>query len=289
MHNACAAFPAMLAQPSHPSFAPEPPSCMNKDHPPSHLYVHQQRTVEVIQLIEVPPPPPRSHPYTSTLDSDSFASSSSCESSDDDSEEDESVCSSYCSSEENLAPEQAPTYDDTYKTRLNRVLAWREGFAKATAHLLLADDDAILPGAFSRRVASPLRPSIIVIITAPPSSPVSSSPAPSLKRKADDDADLSSDDDMVSTPFSRQPARTHHPRATPPPQCSQSSKRSRSLPPPERTECTERPLAFQTRRLSAHSCSACDACFNTIQSLRQHGKEGPNDACREAVEYGFES
>ena len=64
MHNACAAFPAMLAQPSHPSFAPEPPSCMNKDHPTSQLYVHQQRTVEVIQLIEVPPPPPRSRTLT---------------------------------------------------------------------------------------------------------------------------------------------------------------------------------------------------------------------------------
>ncbi|RPD64475.1 hypothetical protein L227DRAFT_608132 [Lentinus tigrinus ALCF2SS1-6] len=220
----------MLAQ---PDYTP-------KDHPqPTHLYLHQQRTVEVIQLIEVPPPPPRSHPYTSTLDSDSFASSS-CESSDDDSEEDESVCSSYCSSEENLVVDQPPTYDDTYKTRLNRVLAWRDGFAKATAQFL-ADDDAALP--------------------APPSSPVSSSPAPSLKRKADDDADLSSDDDMSS----------------------QSSKRSRSLPPHERT------FSFQTRRLSAHSCSACDACFNTLQSLRQHGKEGPNDACREAVEYGFES
>ncbi|KAI0700145.1 hypothetical protein C8T65DRAFT_580553 [Cerioporus squamosus] len=219
-----------------------PPAFPAKDQPaPAHLYLHQQRTVEVIQLIEVPPPPPRSHPYTSTLDSDSFASSS-CESSDDDSEEDESVCSSYCSSEENLDAHQAPTYDDTYKTRLNRVLAWRDGFAKATAHLLYADD-AVLP--------------------APPSSLVSSSPASSLKRKADDDADLSSDDDMSS----------------------HSSKRSRSLPPDEPI----RPFAFQQRRLSAHSCSACDACFNTIQSLRQHGKEGPNDACREAVEYGFES
>ncbi|TFK90834.1 hypothetical protein K466DRAFT_484048 [Polyporus arcularius HHB13444] len=228
-------------------------------HPPTHLYLHQQRTVEVIQLIEVPPPPPRSHPYTSTLDSASFASSS-CESSDDDSEDDDSVCSSYCSSEENLDAHQAPTYDDTYKTRLNRVLAWRDGFAKATAQLLY-EDDAVLPGSCSRSVASPV-PTLIVII-APPSSPVSSSPAPSLKRKADDDADLSSDDDMSS----------------------HSSKRSRSLPPDEHV----RPFAFQQRRLSAHSCSACDACFNTIQSLRLHGKEGPNDACREAVEYGFES
>ncbi|KAI0741997.1 hypothetical protein C8Q80DRAFT_1110210 [Daedaleopsis nitida] len=217
---------------------------MTKDAPPSHLYLHQQRTVEVIQLIEVPPPPPRSHPYTSTLASSSFTSSSSSDSSSSDSEEDESVCSSYCSSSEDVDVAQAPTYDDTYKTRLHRVLAWREGFVKAHASVAGADVDMDAD-----------------ILPAPPSSPVSSSPAPSLKRKADDDADLSSDDDTSS----------------------QSSKRSRSLPP------RERPLFAQQRRLSAHSCSACDACFNTIQSLRQHGRDsGLNDACREAVEYGFE-
>ncbi|KAI0731109.1 hypothetical protein C8Q76DRAFT_350020 [Earliella scabrosa] len=257
MHTHCAPLAAMLAPQPRLAFPAPAPVCLDKDPQPSHLYLHQQRTVEVIQLIEVPPPPPRSHPYTSTLASSSFASSS-CESSDDDSEEDDSVCSSYCSSEEDSDVGQAPSYDDTYKTRLNRVLAWREGFAKAQA---VDVDVDMLPG--SSRVPSGVpSPTLIRDCPAPPSSPVSSSPAPSLKRKADDDADLSSDDDTSS----------------------QSSKRSRSLPPHERT------LPFQPRRLSAHSCSACDACFNTLQSLRQHGKEsGPNDACREAVEYEFES
>ena len=64
--------------------------------------------------------------------------SSSSDSSDDDSEEDESDCSSYCSSEEDLDAERAPVYDDTYKTRLSRVLAWRDGFTKAVC----ADADA---------------------------------------------------------------------------------------------------------------------------------------------------
>ncbi|KAI0369760.1 hypothetical protein BV20DRAFT_1113474 [Pilatotrama ljubarskyi] len=222
----------MLAQPALHPYAHPDSSFMNKDAPTGHLYLHQQRTVEVIQLIEVPAPPPRSHPYTS-IASSSFVSSS-CDSSDDDSEEDESVCSSYCSSEEDADVNQAPVYDDTYKTRLNRVLAWREGFVKAV------DAEESLP--------------------APPSSPVSASPASSLKRKADSDVEFDSDDDTSS----------------------QSSKRSRSLSPQER-------IPWQQRRFSTHSCPACDTGFSSLQSLRQHGKEAfANDACREAVEYGFE-
>ncbi|KAA1469003.1 hypothetical protein DENSPDRAFT_878576 [Dentipellis sp. KUC8613] len=44
------------------------------------------------------------------------------------------------------------------------------------------------------------------------------------------------------------------------------------------------------RSLSAHSCPACDADFPSPQSLRQHGRASAsmNDACRVAVEYGFE-
>lgn len=132
----------MLAQPSLPPSYPASSSFMNKDAQPTHLYLHQQPTVEIIQLIEVPPPPPRSHPYTSTIASSSFASSS-CDSSDNDSEEDESVCSSYCSSEEDLDADQAPTYDDTYKTRLHRVLAWRDGFAKAAAMVDPDDENSV--------------------------------------------------------------------------------------------------------------------------------------------------
>ncbi|KAI1796722.1 hypothetical protein LXA43DRAFT_1089805 [Ganoderma leucocontextum] len=233
----------MLAQHSLP---PSYPPSINKHPHPTHLYLHQQPTVEIIQLIEVPPPPPRSHPYTSTIASSSFASSS-CDSSDNNSEEDESVCSSYCSSEEDPDADQAPTYDDTYKTRLHRVLAWRDGFAKASA-MEDPDDESS------------------VTLTAPPSSPISSSLAHSLKRKADHESRWDSDGDSSS----------------------QSSKRSRSLS-PEPQQVPEHP-SWQQRRLSAHSCPACDAGFATLQSLRQHGKQpGRNDACREAVEYGFES
>ncbi|EIW58334.1 uncharacterized protein TRAVEDRAFT_58639 [Trametes versicolor FP-101664 SS1] len=220
----------------HPFALPTPAFAAKDAHP--HLYLHQQRTVEVIQLIEVPAPPPRSH--ISSFASSSFASSS-YDSSESSSEEDESVCSSYCSSEEDADADadvdmnQAPVYDDTYKTRYNRVLAWREGFAK-----VFDDDEESMP--------------------VPPPSPVSSSPSSSRKRKASSDVEFDSDDDASS----------------------QSSKRSRSISPLERP-------AWSQRRLSAHSCPACDAGFTTLESLQQHGRElAANDACREAVMYDSE-
>lgn len=41
--------------------------------------------------------------------------------------------SSYCSSEGVLGAVQELTNDDTYKTRLHHILAWRDGFEKAIA------------------------------------------------------------------------------------------------------------------------------------------------------------
>ncbi|KAH9935973.1 uncharacterized protein BXZ73DRAFT_100450 [Epithele typhae] len=225
----------MLAPPA-PLAAYPAPILAHKHVPAAALYLHCAPTVEVIQLVEVPAPPPRSHPYSSSYASSSFASSSG---SDSDSEQDESICSSYCSSDDAASADAPAPADDTYKTRITRVLAWRDGFTKAL------DADVDMP-------------------PAPPSSPVSSAPSnsSSRKRKADDDHAFDSDDDMSS----------------------RSSKRSRSLPPQERA-----PPSWQQRRFSAHSCSACDAHFATVQSLRQHGQEASiNDACREAVEYGFE-
>ncbi|EIM80396.1 uncharacterized protein STEHIDRAFT_150588 [Stereum hirsutum FP-91666 SS1] len=45
-----------------------------------------------------------------------------------------------------------------------------------------------------------------------------------------------------------------------------------------------------SRSLGTHSCPACDAHFASPQGLRLHGRSSSsaNDACRIAVEYGFE-
>ncbi|KAH9849853.1 hypothetical protein C2E23DRAFT_887834 [Lenzites betulinus] len=159
--------------------------------PRPHLFLRQQHTVEVIQLVEVPAPPPRSH--ISSFASSSFASSSDC-SSTAESDDDESVCSSYCSSDDDdehmdTDPTRAPAYDDTYHVRFTRVLAWREGFSKA------ADaQDPLLPAP-------------------PPPSPVSSAPSSSPSRKRKAESDISSDffDDASSQSSKRS-------RSIPPPE-----------------------------------------------------------------------
>ncbi|CCM02614.1 uncharacterized protein FIBRA_04717 [Fibroporia radiculosa] len=148
--------------------SPEPLPLPHDDHlfmsklsTPGPLYF-QQRT-QVIQLTEVPAPPRAQHPFT--LSASSLASSSYTSSSDESAEED-SDCSSYCSS----APEETPeprSPDDTYKTRLHRILVWREKLAVSTG--------------------TPLAP--------PPTLPTSAT----LKRKTLDD-DSESDDDAVSVP-----------------------------------------------------------------------------------------
>lgn len=110
------------------------------DHPklnPGHLFLRQQRTVEIIQLVEGPPPPPRR--ITSVINSScAGSSSSSYYSSEYDSspseEEAESVCSSYCSSDDFVEqPEseeqEASRPDETYTIRMKRIMAWRENFS----------------------------------------------------------------------------------------------------------------------------------------------------------------
>ena len=58
---------------------------------------------------------------------------------------------------------------------------------------------------------------------------------------------------------------------------SQSSKRSRSVAP------------SSVSSLGLHSCPACDASFDTEQSLRRHATDASaNEACSAAVEYAFE-
>ncbi|KZT07542.1 uncharacterized protein LAESUDRAFT_725003 [Laetiporus sulphureus 93-53] len=142
------------------------------------LYL-QQCSLEIIQLVEVPAPP-RIRPSSSFMGS-SFASSSYSSSMEE--SEDESECSSYCSSdpeEEEAARTSAP--DDTYKTRLHRVLVWREKLAHAMGV-----------------------PAISTF-----------SPLP-LKRKSDDAEDESYDDDMVSHSSKRSRSSSYRSSAPRPP------------------------------------------------------------------------
>ncbi|EGN95082.1 hypothetical protein SERLA73DRAFT_125413 [Serpula lacrymans var. lacrymans S7.3] len=87
-------------------YSPYAPSKLS----PAHLYVRQPHAIQIIQLVEGPPPPPR---RISSVD-----------------------CSSYCSSY--MTPEHssedreiAPTSDDTFAIRMKRVCDWRENLTKA--------------------------------------------------------------------------------------------------------------------------------------------------------------
>ena len=106
----------------------QPVDCSPKVATGGPVYYRQH---EVIQLVEVPAPPPAKHPSTITSSSvpSSSAYTESCAETSE-SEEEDSEASSYCSSEEGDEAARA-CYDDTYGTRLSRVLAWRDGFAKA--------------------------------------------------------------------------------------------------------------------------------------------------------------
>lgn len=67
-------------------------------------------------------------------------------------------------------------------------------------------------------------------------------------------------------------------------QMSHTSKRSRS-------QASSQGEGSSSSSLGAHSCPACDASFDSLLSLRQHGRDalaGAKEACCVAVEYAFE-
>lgn len=97
------------------------------------VYLQQPHAVQIIQLVEGPPPPPRN--LASVINSESSYVSSSAYSDswddggDDAEEEPEEVCESYCSSEEEDTQDQRTSPTDTYSLRMKRILAWRENFS----------------------------------------------------------------------------------------------------------------------------------------------------------------
>lgn len=153
MHNSVSSPPVfVLGRPYHrPPFAAaayKHPALSQHPHYPSvpsanssECYLRQQPAIEVIQLVEVPPPSRPEHlsvPGSSSAASSSYASESSSEH-----ESAESYCSSledlnlnlnldvqFRSSSEEDEPEQ-PRIDDTFHARMRRIEQWRDAYAKA--------------------------------------------------------------------------------------------------------------------------------------------------------------
>lgn len=210
------------------------------------------RQHEVIQLVEVAPPPPAQHPSTITTSSlpSSSAYTGSCES-----ESDESECSSYCSSDDE---DSSPAYyDDTYATRVTRVLAWRDSLSKALA--------AVSPGAS----ISALR--VGTVLTSLPL------PQRSPRHITHNTHTTGSSTRQTRTRLVR-PAHTLPPQTLIRAQMSHLSRRSRPEPQPLH------------KRLGPHSCSACDAEFPSRQGLSEHVRASrTSEACQVALAYRFES
>ncbi|KAH9933445.1 uncharacterized protein B0H18DRAFT_983735 [Fomitopsis serialis] len=215
--------------------------CMSKHAASGPLYL-QQPSLGIIELIEVPPPPRPQHSLpASSFMSSSYASSSSSSSSSDETA-DETACSSYCSSDPEEEVSRVSVPDDTYKTRLHRVLVWREKLVKALG----------APSA------------------APPPTP-----SPQLKRKADDEEPESDDDTVSVTACAYVPRESFSPYVA---QASHSSKRSRSSASrsharwPQRTasvhSCPACDASFTTRQsLQQHASepSPNDACRAAVE------------------------
>ncbi|KAI6001314.1 hypothetical protein EDD15DRAFT_2158585 [Pisolithus albus] len=97
---------------------------------PGHLYVREPNAIQIIQLVEGPPPAPRN--ISSVIQSASAGCSYPSTS-----ESGEEECSSYCSSvvtpyESCKDHEPVPWTDDTYDTRMKRVHLWRDAVTKGT-------------------------------------------------------------------------------------------------------------------------------------------------------------
>ncbi|KAI0306025.1 hypothetical protein B0F90DRAFT_1666151 [Multifurca ochricompacta] len=194
----------------------------SKDYIPQPLYVRQPCSLQIIQLVECSPPPPRQKYTPSRISSSSYSDSQSNDSAYDTSSSSLSDGSSYCSSVEGDTPlvppsfdDRDPSVDDTYRIRQRRVSLWR---------------DAV----YSKNVTTFARPT-----------------SPCQKRKTPDGDLTNINNDSVAT---------HIPRKSP------------------------------LSTLSAHSCPACDEDFSSPLGLRQHAStsKSANEACRIAVEYGFE-
>lgn len=295
-YDACATYGAYAYGAQYPQYAAARLGASGA--PSNECYLRQQRTIEIIALEEVPAPLPRrrrrqqqqqqqrlrpTELKQSVPASSSAASSSTCTSSsgdaDDDDDEEEEGGESYCSSEEDtdprlLDPRERARVEVSFNARMRRIEQWRETYAKAVGAQLGPFPSLIL---------------VYIMLT------VRTAPSPSRtnsKRKGgsgsgdDTDADM----DNVRTHSAPAPVPLELTHRT---QRSRTSKRSRNSShgshASSSTAVSSQTAVSSTSARSAHSCSACDACFPDASSLKRHGAApATNEACRAAVEYGFE-
>ena len=106
-----------------------------------HPYLCQHRTIEIIELVEVPAPTRREH--ISVPDTSSYASTSYCsddESLEEDGDEEQDAAESYCSSEEEEeymtgaiedSEKERAAAQATFQSRMRRIENWPDAYPKA--------------------------------------------------------------------------------------------------------------------------------------------------------------
>ncbi|KAG5341543.1 hypothetical protein E4T56_gene3190 [Termitomyces sp. T112] len=132
---------------------------VDNKYPSQHLLLRQPYTVQIIQLVEGPPPPPRIKISSAIGDTSSehYYSSSYSSSAEDNNADNESACSSYCSSD--IPPEQSGSQLEKPSNSLElsretfsvtkRILAWRENFS---AHMSATASEVSLPSTLKRKI-----------------------------------------------------------------------------------------------------------------------------------------
>jgi hypothetical protein len=255
-----------------------------KDYVSQPLYVRQPCSLQIIQLVECSPPPPQQKYSPSRLSSSSYSDSDSDSdgSAYDSSSSSLSAGSSYCSSAEDNAPPVPPSFDnrdpsvdDTYHTRQRRVSLWRDA-------VYSKDDPSPSPSSNtsgSSHLLPPLRVGVgclhnqtrlfFFCFLTHSSSPFSFPKAKNSRWRFGQQR--FGGEWSILPGFHFTDAHPH---------LSLFLSRQTSHTPRKSTRSTP----------SAHSCPACDEGFSSPLSLRQHAStsRSANEACRIAVEYGFE-
>ncbi|KAI9464827.1 hypothetical protein F5148DRAFT_171368 [Russula earlei] len=220
------------------------------DYIPQSLCVRPPCSLQIIQLVECSPPPPQ-HKYIPSISSSSYCDSDSDASAYDSSSSSLSAASSYCSSAEDSSAAPVPPSLGHRDPSIDDTYRTRQRRVNLWRDAVYSKNATSSSGASVASLSgtSPTRRASLTVLLLTDRN--AARPASPCQKRKTPEGDSTNNDPVTSS---------HSPRKSP-----------RST-------------------LSAHSCPACDEDFSSPLGLRQHAStsRNPNEACRIAVEYGFE-
>ncbi|KAJ7498146.1 hypothetical protein B0H11DRAFT_1998872 [Mycena galericulata] len=258
--------------------------------------------IRVIQLVEIPAPPPQPRRFPPSSASASSLSSSASSSIDcDDDQDDKDGSESYCSSVDGEEDEEAMRACAAEASKMTRILAWRAEFAplpspttpRATPDIHMNFYSPLPP--LSRKRSASSRSSCA---STPHSkrSRTSASPAPSLRMVSN----VPRDTNRSGNTFLAPPSPTGLARRHTSPRQRHAHSASLHITPSSPANAEDNkvmvPQHHRALSFSAHAdtlCPACDRRFSSKRAFRVHaslGAEGEGAAaCSAAVAYSMEA